>query len=99
MSDAPKLPRGRPIPPSEAVLFCRHGHAIIASRKLSQLFATGWIGKAIGQRSAFLSAGVPALRACNRRSYFDRATEGGRLRDKSTRVTKTSVSAHIWLTR
>src|SRR5215471_20188361 len=32
----------RPIPPSEAVLFCRHGHAIIALRKLPQLFATGW---------------------------------------------------------
>src|SRR5262249_34873846 len=52
----------RPIPPSEAVLFFRPGHAIIALRKLPQLFATGWIGKAIGQRSAFLSAGVPALR-------------------------------------
>jgi len=32
---------------------------IIALRKPPQLFATGWITKAIGQRSAFLSAGVP----------------------------------------
>jgi hypothetical protein len=52
----------RPIPPSEAVLFRRHGHAIIGLRKARQSFATGWIGKAIGQRSAFLSAGVPAPR-------------------------------------
>src|SRR5262249_38866901 len=66
----------RPIPPSEAALFCRHGHAIIALRKLPQLFATGWIGKAIGQRSAFLSAGVPALRTCKRRSYFDLILRG-----------------------
>ena len=47
---------GRPIPPSEAVLFCRHGHAVIALGKPPQLFATDWIGKAIGQRSALLSA-------------------------------------------
>jgi hypothetical protein len=46
--------------------FSRHGHAIILLRKLSQLSATGLIGEAIGQRPAFLSAGVPAFRACNR---------------------------------
>src|SRR5262249_43384517 len=36
-------------------------HALIVLRKLSQLSATGRIGEAIGQRSAFLSAGVPTL--------------------------------------
>jgi hypothetical protein len=50
---------GRPIPPREAVLFCRHGLAIIALGKPPQL--SDWIGKAIGQRPALLSAGVPAL--------------------------------------
>jgi hypothetical protein len=61
MSDATEPP-GRPTPPSEAVLFCCHGHAIIALRKPPQLFATDWIGEAIGQRPARLSAGVPAPR-------------------------------------
>jgi hypothetical protein len=48
----------------------RHQHAtdaakcmVIALRKLFQLFATNLIAKAIGQRSAFLSAGFPARRA------------------------------------
>src|SRR5262249_48296855 len=70
------FPSGRPTSPSEANLFCRRGHAIIALRKARQLFATSWIGKAIGQRSAFLSAAVPALRACKRRSYFDLTLRG-----------------------
>ena len=50
-----------------SALFSRVGHAIIVLRKPRQLSATGRIGEAIGQRSAFLSATVPTLRACERR--------------------------------
>src|SRR5262249_41005114 len=46
-----------------SALSSRYGHALIVLRKLSQLSATDGIGEAIGQRSAFLSAPVPTLRA------------------------------------
>jgi hypothetical protein len=49
--------------------FSGQGHLIIALRKPRQLSATDWIGEAIGQRSNFLSAGVPALRARQGQSY------------------------------
>jgi hypothetical protein len=55
-------------------LLSRHGHLLIGLREPRQLSATGRIGEAIGQRSAFLSAGLPALRysesAQPRRAWF-----------------------------
>src|SRR5262249_51864110 len=48
-----------------SALFSRLGHTIIVLRKPRQLSATGRIGEAIGQHSAFLSATVPTLRACH----------------------------------
>src|SRR5262249_16637263 len=62
-------PHNAPFSTYKAVLFRCLGHAVIAVRKPPQLFATGWIGKAIGQRSAFLSTGATAFRVCNMRSY------------------------------
>ena len=67
-------------PINAAALFSRHGHALMAFRKARQLFATGRIGEVIGQRSAFLSAGAPALRACHRWRYA--AAAGSYLRSK-----------------
>src|SRR5262245_11277381 len=51
--------------------FSRHGHLVIVLRKPRQLSATDWIGEAIGQRSAFLSAGAAALRACKKSYVVD----------------------------
>src|SRR5262249_26466214 len=62
-----KILHSQVISPTEAALFSRHGHPVIISRKPRQLSATGLIGEAIGERSAFLSAGFPALCARKRR--------------------------------
>src|SRR5262245_36151185 len=57
--------------------FSRHGHLVIVLRKPRQLSATGWIGEAMGERSAFLSAGAVRLRACKRQSYVVYLTPRG----------------------
>ena len=60
--------------------FSRPGHLVIVLRKPRQLSATDWIGEAIGQRSAFLSATVPTLRACERRLASVLAPQSGAAR-------------------